>query len=406
MLDRVSNAPATDSQGIGNHHEFDDAIDYSQLLVEVSPVGIITYRSDGSAMLANHAAAEIVGASVAQLRRQNFRRLESWRKSGLLELAERALDTWEIIEKDVHHLSTFGKEVWFSVRMVPFMFRGEPHLMALLSDITERKRTEAMLRDSEEQFRAIFDGATDGMLLADPATRRFRTGNPAICRMLGYSSRELSSVAVTDIHFDDDLRLETARFDAVARGERDFVSNVRIRRKDGTFFYADIKASRLHLKDGEVLLGMFRDVTERVNAQKALEESESKFRSLVEQGVLGVYLVQDRRIIYANPRGASLVGETSPDALVGTDPLARVVEADRSKVGRAFRRLSRAPSEGLALEISVVHANGTTIPAALSGACAIHRGRPAVVAMLHDISEREQAAATSAATSRSSRTRS
>ena len=59
------------------------------------------------------------------------------------------------------------------------------------TDITERKRAEEELKESERRFRAIFEGAIDGILLADTETKKFRVGNKMICKMLGYSLKEV-----------------------------------------------------------------------------------------------------------------------------------------------------------------------------------------------------------------------
>lgn len=73
------------------------------------------------------------------LRKQNFRELESWKRSGFLELAERALATRHEQSNEIKHLSTYGKEMWVLMRFVPVAFEGEQHLLMLLMDIGERQ---------------------------------------------------------------------------------------------------------------------------------------------------------------------------------------------------------------------------------------------------------------------------
>jgi len=70
---------------------------------------------------------------------------------------------------------------------------------------SERKRAEEALLKSEEKFRTIFNGASDGILIADIATKKFFQGNSAICSMLGYTKEEIESLAIYDIHPSKDI---------------------------------------------------------------------------------------------------------------------------------------------------------------------------------------------------------
>jgi signal transduction histidine kinase len=97
----------------------------------------------------------MVGGTVEKLLKQDFRRLESWKRSGMLEAAEDVLATGTIKTMDINVVSTFGKEVWFACRFVPFQFEDQPHLLALFTDISKRKRVEEELRKSEQQLRNL-----------------------------------------------------------------------------------------------------------------------------------------------------------------------------------------------------------------------------------------------------------
>lgn len=119
------------------------ALEYSRLLVDVTPLGVIVCQATGQCISANEAHAKIVGATVEEIRRQNFRDLESWHRSGLLDLAERALAGNKLCQGDVHvNPSTFGKSSWLSARFIPFYFESEQLLLGIFTDITERKIVE------------------------------------------------------------------------------------------------------------------------------------------------------------------------------------------------------------------------------------------------------------------------
>ncbi|MFA6921812.1 MAG: PAS domain S-box protein, partial [Gallionella sp.] len=140
-------------------------------------------------------------------------------------------------------------------------------------DITERKQAETRLRVSEEKFRVIFEGTLDGVLLADAKSRRIATGNPAICRMLGYSPEELTRLGVADIHPQQDLPHVIEQFEGQLRGEIQLAADLPVKRKDGSVFYADIKSSSVNFGDKTYLVGVFRDITQR-------KENEAKIKRL------------------------------------------------------------------------------------------------------------------------------
>jgi PAS domain S-box-containing protein len=112
-------------------------------------------------------------------------------------------------------------------------------------DITQRKRVEDALRESEERYRAEFENAAEGILVADIETRQFRHVNPAICRMLGYSEDELKQKKVDDIHPKDALEHVISEFKAQARGEKTLAEHIPCLRKDGTTIYTDINTTKV-----------------------------------------------------------------------------------------------------------------------------------------------------------------
>ena len=154
--------------------------------------------------------------------------------------------------------------------------------VCILEDITERLQTELLLKESEQRYRAIFQNAANGILVADIETKKFKFANPAICQMLGYSEEELTELGVADIHPEEDLELAHSEFDAVGRAEEFHVPELRCRRKDGMLLYVNISAARVSIGGQDYVVGFFTDITARKRAQQALRASEVKYRSLIE----------------------------------------------------------------------------------------------------------------------------
>jgi PAS domain S-box-containing protein len=129
-----------------------DALNFNQTVLRASPVGIVVFKAAGPCISANEAIGQIIGGACEEVLKQNFRQLESWKDSGMLAAAETALAAQTERKLETQIVTTFGRKAWFSCRFVPFLYEGEPHLLLIVSDITERKRQENELREKNSEL--------------------------------------------------------------------------------------------------------------------------------------------------------------------------------------------------------------------------------------------------------------
>ncbi|MCL5422851.1 MAG: PAS domain S-box protein [Nitrospirae bacterium] len=160
-------------------------------------------------------------------------------------------------------------------------------------DITERKNAEEALRESEQRFRAIFDSAGDGILLADPENRNFSLGNKWICKMLGYAPDEIKNLSVRDIHPTEHLPYVSEQFERMAREDITLAKDIPVKRKDGSVFYADIRSSSLTLAGKMCLMGIFRDVTERKQADAELHRRLDELERFTKETIQREFRVRE-----------------------------------------------------------------------------------------------------------------
>jgi PAS domain S-box-containing protein len=136
------------------------------------------------------------------------------------------------------------------------------------------------VEESEKRLRVIFESSKDGILVVDVETKAFVIVNAAICRMLGYSHDELLTMQISDIHPAADLPTIIEQFERQARGEIFPLVNIPMLRKDRSIFYADINATPIQLGGQTCMLGDFRDITDRMQAEMRIQHLNRVLRTI------------------------------------------------------------------------------------------------------------------------------
>jgi two-component system cell cycle sensor histidine kinase/response regulator CckA len=138
--------------------------------------------------------------------------------------------------------------------------------IAIKQDISDRKRAEEALRQSEEQFRAMFDLASVGIAQADPRTGQWVRVNRKMCEITGYSAGELLQMLVADITHPEDRLSDRESFERVVRGEApDYRMEKRYIRKDGVLAWVNVNMTVIRDAAGQPIRTMaaIEDITER-----------------------------------------------------------------------------------------------------------------------------------------------
>lgn len=154
-------------------------------------------------------------------------------------------------------------------------------VMAVIRDVTQRKRVEEALQHSLNQLQMIHNGMIEGLVITDLETKRFVRVNSSLCRMLGYSEEEFLRLSLTDIHPSEEVPNDLQRFQAAAEGRVSMNEDRPVLRKDGSILYADISGHRIVYDGRPCLLALFRDVTERRQHQEALRRERGKLLHLL-----------------------------------------------------------------------------------------------------------------------------
>jgi PAS domain S-box-containing protein len=252
-----------------------------RLLYENSMDALLFTSPDGSVQAANPAAC-------AMFQRTEEEIIKSGR-AGVIDPTDprlsAALEEWDRTGRFKGELTFLRKDgTRFAGEISSSIFTdrtGQTRSSMIIRDIAERKKAEEAIRESEVRFRSLFNGAAEGILVADIGTKVFLYANPAICSMLGYSEQEMNTRGLEDIHPKEDLDYVMGEFMAQGRGEKILAENIPVLRKDKTVFYADIKTTRM-LIDGRMCnVGFFSDITERKNVQERLQKFNEELEKQV-----------------------------------------------------------------------------------------------------------------------------
>jgi len=131
-----------------------------------------------------------------------------------------------------------------------------------------------------------------------------------------------------------------------------------------------------------------RDITERRTAEEALRAAEAKYRALVEQSLMGVYIMQDERLVYVNPKAAALLGYTQDELIDLTAPFPFLHEQDRALVREQLARLDPVRMPSVQLAIRGVRKDGEVIQVEAFCSITEYGNQRAILTTVHDISDR------------------
>lgn len=263
-----------------------------------------------------------------------------------------------IPEKLEAYVDSLG--MWFSISV--YGTEGQ-HFVAVFDNITDRKRAEEALQQSETRFRAIFLGASEGILVADQLTTQFKYANPAICDMLGYTEDELLALTASDIHPKDKLDYALGEFQAIVRRERSKSYEIPCLRKDGTIFHADIGVSFTTIGRSQCIVGFFSDITKRKLAEEKLRESEERYRTVADFTYDWEYWIDaEDKLAYVSPSCERITGYTTQEFLDDPGLLGTIIHPDdRNDVLNHFhvaRKIDFEPSYNV--DFRIIRQDGQT----------------------------------------------
>lgn len=235
---------------------------------------------------------------------------------------------------------------------------------------------------------SFFETAPEGIVIQDEKGIVLRA-NPEFCRMFGYEAGEVVGHSLNELIADDEMLQDSIRLAGQEIDGRLSVETVR-RRKDGSRIHVSIIGNSLDGTHGTHGYIIYRDITGRKQAERALIESEAKFRAIADTAAAAIYISNGSRILFANRATESISGY-SRDELLRIDPFTLVAPESREVLQQHWiRRKSGQPVPATA-EFKIVTKNGQQRWISLSGSMILFGGHEALLAVALDITGRKQA---------------
>jgi len=203
------------------------------------------------------------------------------------------------------------------VSLRPISIGGKDFTQAIWRDITERKRAEEALRESEERYRALFEQAPDSIGVVDAETGQLLEFNDRAHEDLGYTREEFQKMRIPDFDVIDSFEDVAKHAEKTLReGTETFETKQRTKR--GEIRDALVSLRTISIGGRNFIQAIWRDITERKRAEQALRESEGKYRHIFETTKEGIMATgADGRIVSANPAAAAILGYKDPEEMLG-----------------------------------------------------------------------------------------
>ena len=309
---------------------------------------------------------------------------------------------WEQVQRSLEGRSQFnltyrihtarGQEKWV-MEIGQGVFSDTWDLMAIegfITDITESKRAEETLRQSEEKFRLAFHTSPDSINFNRLSDGMYIDINEGFTKLTGYTREDAIGKTSIDLNIWADPKDRETLVKALK--SEGCVENLEARfwRKNGQVGVGLMSARVLRLNQEDVILSITRDITLRKRAEDALRESEDKYSQLVESLTDAILVWSNEGIIYANPAAFKLFRANQAGALIGKQYLDFVHSDDRPESVERIKKSKNEKWIAPRREHRMITADGQVLHVESTGVPIQFQGQIQHFGIFSDITERKQ----------------
>jgi PAS domain S-box-containing protein len=275
---------------------------------------------------------------------------------------------------------------------------GEKAHLITIRDITDRKKAEEALRESENKYRLLANNVHDVIFVLD-MNLKYTYISPSVKILRGYEPEELLQQTPAGMLTPSSMDLamktiaETMELEKTEHREINVSRTLQLEmiRKDGTTVWTEVKFSLIRDENQQLvnIMGVTRDITERKQAERALLESEEKYRLVVENAKESIIITQDMKLVFVNNAAISMVGY-SKEILTLKSFTDFIHPDDRNMVVDHHIKRIKGEEVPPVYSFRVIGQDGTVIWCELNAAVIQWKGKPATLNFLNNITERRK----------------
>ena len=358
---------------------------YNALFSNNYSISLLIDPDTGRIVDANDAAVRFYGYARNQLLSMKIFELNRLPEDKVVGNLKRAKTEREKHFFTIHYLAG-GEKRSVEIYSGPIPVQGKPLFYSIIHDITDRKQAEQALRESEERFRQVAENAGEWIWEVD-ANGLYTYASPIVEMILGYTPEDLVGKKHYYDLFAPDIREELKRETLAAFGRREPIRNfvnTNIH-KDGSKVV--LETSGAPVLDDRGSLAGYRgtdmDITDRKRSEQALQESEERYRTLIDQIPDYVIVHRNGILLYVNPSAAAQLGYERKD-LIGKPVLPFITPEHHDEVQKMMD-LRIAGEKLRPYEMTIVAQDGSRHTVLVKGARIQYMGEPAGLNVLTDI---------------------
>lgn len=294
-------------------------VDRFEQAFHFSPIGMAILSLEGKWLKVNPALSELTG----------------YTEEELLSITFQAITHPDDVEEDIHHVQSLidgkkdsyemekryihknGRNVWVLLSVSVVREGDQPlFLISQVQDITIRKKLEYKLIESEERFRILITNLPDPIIVHDGEIVMF--ANPSAANLAETTFQEVVGEPILNFIDPDMVEAIQELSRKVLENNQPFYDyDFKIRINNGQTLDVIYSAIPITYMGKKAIMVSFRDISDRKNVERALKESEEKYRLLIEHSPLGIVLHQNRMIQYVNSTALRLIGANKIEEVIG-----------------------------------------------------------------------------------------
>ena len=297
-----------------------------------------------------------------------------------------------IIDSDDNVIATFA--AYFREKKTPSTHEQNTIQRArhIIQIIFERSLKEEAIKASEERYRSIMIASPDQIAITDMESRVLMVSPSAVVKLAFAKEEDLVGRLITDFIIPEDRKRAGMKIAQISAGILSGPSDYQGLRCDGTSF--DIEANAEFIRDAAgkpmQIVFIIRDISERKRAEKALQESELRYKALVEWSPDAIGVYRNGKIIYTNAAGVKMFGAKSLDEIIGIS-IIDIVHPDFRQVMLDRIRIITQTEELLPMsEMKFLKLDGNPIDVEVQSTLIVYDGESAVQVTIRDITKRKQ----------------